>query len=155
MRFVDEAELEERLLPDDERLLAAEERLLPDDERLLAAEERLLPDLARLLPDLARLLPDLARLLPDDDLLRELAEERLRPDADRLPEARLPDDRLPDPLLDERLLDDLRLDPLAFFLPPEPPLLRRSAILAPSPDPHDVVFCSYPWVWTIPPRSGR
>ena len=57
------------------------------------------------------------RLVPDDDLLR-LDDALVRPDDD-LP---LPDD--------ERLreLADERLDPLAFFLPPEPPLLRRSAM---------------------------
>jgi hypothetical protein len=65
--------------------------------------------------------------LADDDLEldeRELVERRV-PDDDLL----LPDDDLllPD---DERLreLADERLDPLAFFRPPEPPLLRRSAM---------------------------
>ena len=62
------------------------------------------------------------RLLPEDERLRELADERLRLDADPLP-----DERLPDPLLFDLLLDE-RLAPLDFFLPPEPPLLRRSAI---------------------------
>jgi hypothetical protein len=77
-----------------------------------ADEERALDE--RLLPDDDRLLPDDDRLLPDDD--------RLPPD-DRLPEDRL----LPE---DERLreLADERLEPLDFFLPPEPPLLRRSAM---------------------------
>jgi hypothetical protein len=80
----------------------------------------------------------------DDDPLRELAEERLRLDADpllpedRLLEERPPEERLPEPLLDALLLDDLLLDerppeerlfPLDFDLPPEPPLLRRSAML--------------------------
>jgi hypothetical protein len=44
-------------------------------------------------------------------------------------------------LEDERLrvLADERLDPLAFFLPPELPLLRRSAICSPSVVPLGVV----------------
>ena len=72
----------------------------------LADEERELED------DERELVPD--RELDEDD--------RLRLDADRPPEERL---------LDERLLPD-RLDPLDFFLPPELPLLRRSAMWSPS-----------------------
>jgi hypothetical protein len=56
------------------------------------------------------------RLVPDDDLLR-LDDALVRPDDDLLPD----DERL-------RELAAERLDPLAFFLPPEPPLLRRSAM---------------------------
>ena len=76
-----------------------------------------------------RLLPDDERPLPDDDRLRALADERLRLDADRLPDP-LFDDPLFALLLDDRVPDE-RLEPLDFFLPPEPPLLRRSAICAP------------------------
>jgi len=49
-----------------------------------------------------------------------------------------PDEREPE---DERLRApaDERLDPLAFFLPPEVPLLRRSAICSPSLVPLPVV----------------
>ncbi len=86
--------------------LAAAVRLADDERELddFALVERLLPD--ALLPD--ALLPDdlLAdALLPDADLLRELAEERLRLDADRLP------------------------DPPDFALR-DPPLLRRSAMFS-------------------------
>jgi hypothetical protein len=57
-----------------------------------------------------------------------LADDDLELDERELVERLLPDDLLlPD---DERLreLADERLDPLDFFLPPEPPLLRRSAM---------------------------
>jgi hypothetical protein len=57
------------------------------------------------------LVPDARELEPDFELdaerLRELEDERLRLDADRV-------------------------DPLDFFLPPELPLLRLSAIYSPS-----------------------
>jgi hypothetical protein len=111
--------------------LAAAVRLA-DDERALedfALVERLLPDdlpADALLPD--DRLPD--ALLPDDDLLRELAEERLRLDADRLP------------------------DPPDFALR-DPPLLRRSAMLAPPRDPAVCVLVLTPWRGTIPPRTRR
>ena len=78
---------------------------LADDERELGEREVV-----------ERLLPEEDLLVPDDERLRELADERLR----------LEDERLPDPLF--ALLPDERLEPLAFFLPPEPPLLRRSAM---------------------------
>jgi hypothetical protein len=67
----------------------------------------------------------------DEERLRELEDERLRlaeerPPVERLLEERALDDRLPE----ERPPPD-RLDPLDFFLPPELPLLRRSAICSP------------------------
>ena len=65
-------------------------------------------------------------------------EERLRLDADLAAEERPPDDLLPEALLldaglPEALLLDARppeerFDALDFDLPPEPPLLRRSAM---------------------------
>jgi hypothetical protein len=62
----------------------------------------------------------------DDERPRELDEERLRLDAERLPEP------------------DERLDPLDFLdLPPELPLLRRSAIWLPL-FPANWWFLSYP-----------
>jgi hypothetical protein len=67
-----------------------------------------------------RLVEELALDLDELELeerLRGFADERLRLEAERL--------------LDERLLPE-RLDPLDFFLPPELPLLRRSAICSPS-----------------------
>jgi hypothetical protein len=67
------------------------------------------------------------RVLEPDE--RELDEERLRA---------LDDERL----LDERVPPE-RLDPLDFLLPPEPPLLRLSAI-SPPPSPARSVF------WVIP-----
>jgi hypothetical protein len=67
-----------------------------------------------------------------DERLRGFADERLRLEADRLLDERLLDERLLEERpLDERLLPE-RLDPLDFFLPPELPLLRRSAICSPS-----------------------
>jgi len=57
-----------------------------------------------------------------------LADDDLELDERELVERLLPDDLLlPD---DERLREllDERLDPLDFFRPPEPPLLRRSAM---------------------------
>jgi hypothetical protein len=81
---------------------------------------------------------------------RELAVERLLVDEDRL---LADDDRL---LLDEDVLpEDRRLDPLDFDLPPEPPLLRRSAILIPLLVPLGCGVSLTPWSGTIPPRSGR
>jgi len=65
-----------------------------------------------------------------------LADDERAPDPEeRVPD---PDDRAP---ADERLraLADERVDPLAFFLPPELPLLRRSAICSPSLVPLPVV----------------
>jgi len=60
--------------------------------------------------------------LEADERLRALVDERLLPADDRL---LLADARL--------LLDEERLDPLDFLdLPPELPLLRRSAIVLPS-----------------------
>ena len=62
----------------------------------------------------------------DEEDERELAVERLLLAVER---PLLAEDRL---LHDEDLLlEDRRLDPLYFDLPPEPPLLRRSAISAP------------------------
>jgi len=55
--------------------------------------------------------PFLAAALRFDDDERELADRELE-------ERLLPDERLPDE----------RLEPLDFFLPPEPPLPRRSAM---------------------------
>jgi hypothetical protein len=73
----------------------------------------------------------------DDERPRELDEERLRLDAERLPEP------------------DERLDPLDFLdLPPELPLLRRSAICSPS-SPLTGGFCLTPEPGTISPRSVR
>ena len=71
--------------------------------------------------------------LDEDDEERELDADRLREldDAERL---RLDADRPPE----ERLLPE-RLDPLDFFLPPELPLLRLSAICSPSCVPLPVV----------------
>jgi hypothetical protein len=66
-------------------------------------------------------LADEARELDADE--RELDDERLLLDDERLLPAV---ERLPD----ERLLAE-RLDPPDFFLPPELPLLRRSAISSP------------------------
>jgi hypothetical protein len=92
-----------------------------DDERELVPDER------ALVPD--ELEPE--REL-DEERLRGLEDERLRLDADRPPDERLLDERPPeDRLLEERLLPE-RLDPLDFFLPPELPLLRPSAICSPS-----------------------
>ena len=94
-----------------------------DDEREVEPDERELD------PDERELDPDRE---PDDERLRELEVERLRLDADRPPEERLLEERAPDErLLEERLPLD-RLDPLDFFLPPELPLLRPSAICSPS-----------------------
>jgi hypothetical protein len=77
-----------------------------------------------------RLVEELALDLDELELeerLRGFADERLRLEAERLLDERL----LADRPLDERLLPE-RLDPLDFFLPPELPLLRRSAICSPS-----------------------
>jgi hypothetical protein len=63
----------------------------------------------------------------DDE--RELEDERLRLEVERPPDERLLEERELDDL--ERLLPE-RLDPLDFFLPPEPPLLRPSAMCSPS-----------------------
>jgi hypothetical protein len=65
----------------------------------------------------------------DEDL--EDAERELEPDARELePDFELDAERLRE-LEDERLLPE-RLEPLDFFLPPELPLLRLSAICSPS-----------------------
>ena len=98
------------------------------------------------------------RFVDDDEDDRELDDDE-RALADRLrelPDERLDAERLPDPLLDERLRDEPleRLDPLDFDLP-DPPLLRRSAILWSPSRSRSVVTDSYPWTGTIPPRSGR
>jgi hypothetical protein len=101
--------------------LAAALRFGDDDEddRELADDER-----PRALDEERLLLADGLLLLAEDRLL--LAVERLLLAEERL---RLDDERLPDPdlLPDVRLLEE-RLDPLDFDLPPEPPLLRRSAM---------------------------
>ena len=69
----------------------------------------------------------------DEDFELELEERDLDADERELDPERLraldDDDRLR--LADERLPPD-RLDPLDFFLPPELPLLRRSAMCSPS-----------------------
>ena len=70
----------------------------------------------------------------DDERELDPDERELDPDERELE----PDEREPE---DERLrvLADERLDPLAFFLPPELALLRRSAICSPSVVPLPVV----------------
>jgi hypothetical protein len=88
------------------------------------------------------------RLVLDED--RALDEERVRLVAD-LP----PEDLLLDDLLLEALLPDERVEPLDFFLPPEPPLLRRSA-MSRSPSGAAVVWSRLtPWSGTISPRTLR
>jgi hypothetical protein len=59
----------------------------------------------------------------DDERLRGLEDARLLPAVERLP--------------------DERLDPLGFFLPPELPLLRRSAICSP-PGSRELVVGVFP-----------
>lgn len=87
-------------------------------------ERELVPDERELVPDERELDPE--REL-DEERLRGLEDDRLRLDADRPPDERLLDERP----LEDRLLPE-RLDPLDFFLPPELPLLRSSAICSPS-----------------------
>jgi hypothetical protein len=99
--------------------LAAAVRLDEEERELDADERELEPDERELEPDERELDPDERELEPEERL-RELADERLLLDAERP--------------LDERLLPE-RLDPLDFFLPPELPLLRRSAICSPSCGP--------------------
>jgi len=81
--------------------------------------------------DERELVPDDFALDPERELdverPRELEDARLRLDADRPLEERLLEERP----LEDRLLPD-RLELLDFFLPPELPLLRPSAICSPS-----------------------
>ena len=78
--------------------------------------------------------PFLAAALRFDADARELDPDEREPEDERL--RVLADERL---LLDEERLLDERLDPLAFFLPPDPPLLRLSAMYCPSLVPPIVV----------------
>jgi hypothetical protein len=99
------------------------------------------------------------RLEEDDE--RELdepeREEEERLAEERLAEERLPEERLPDDLLPAEWLDpDERPDPLDRLDPPDPPLLRRSAMSRSSPwSSRELVPDSYPRTGTISPRSAR